>query len=85
GKRLLAALHEEVTTRFIPRFYYEGPFTPVAGKDSEDAEYHAEAVAVRDCAGEGRGVGGGSAPGPAPTLRQQHSISAKTAPPSQRS
>ncbi|CAM9500027.1 unnamed protein product, partial [Ectocarpus sp. 4 AP-2014] len=28
GKRLLASLHEEVTTRFIPRFYYEGPFTP---------------------------------------------------------
>ena len=28
---------QEVATRFIPRFYYQGPFTPVAEEEKEDA------------------------------------------------
>ncbi|CAB1108028.1 unnamed protein product [Ectocarpus sp. CCAP 1310/34] len=61
GKRLLASLHEEVATRFIPRFYYEGPFTPVAEEEKEDAENMSHLAAVPMGGG-----GGGRAPAPTP-------------------
>lgn len=83
-------IKQEVTARFIPRFYYEGPFTPVADEELEDAENHAEA-AVRARAGgggrggQGGGLGGGmgSVPGAATALHHQHPFSASTSPPPQ--
>eukprot|EP00903_Cladosiphon_okamuranus_P012480 g11686.t1 len=44
GKRLLASLHEEVAARFIPRFYYEGPFTPAAEEEKEEAQHRIESA-----------------------------------------
>lgn len=36
---------QEVAARFIPRFYYEGPFTPVAEEEKEEAKHQTEIAA----------------------------------------
>lgn len=36
---------QEVAARFIPRFYYEGPFTPVLEEEKEQAKHRTESAA----------------------------------------
>ena len=42
---LPVGIFQEVAARFIPRFYYEGPFTPVEEEEKEEAKHRVEAAA----------------------------------------
>lgn len=54
---------QEVATRFIPRFYYQGPFTPVAEEEKEDAGNSTGMAAPTSAAGvAGQGSRSGAVP-----------------------
>jgi len=61
-----------VVARFIPRFYYEGPFTPVAEEEKEDAR-NSTAMATTAARADAFGQEKGFAAVPAQELRRQKS------------
>lgn len=63
---------QEVAARFIPRFYYEGPYTPVAEEEKEGAE-NCTAAATSTARAEVISRGKCFAAVPAQTLPQQTS------------